>query len=408
MESVLKGLLSEKGVFMKKITSIMLTLVMTAVMCFGSIGSVYAAPEPLVLEDFSDCTWAEIGQTVEKAISGEIDITNTTWSVGDTKDVTLTTGETIQLQIADFNHDTFEDGTTAPITLVMKDCLNTKAPMNSSSTYGDGGYPDSIMKNYVKENIYDKLPTDLKSIVSPVKKKSYTDCYDENSLTEESYNVWLLAEAEVVDDVGYTIGNGEGTKYSIFSDDASRIKKVNGSATTWWLRSTDRTIDIGAACVGSGGTVADFDATYNCGVAVGMCVRGTAASEDTKTIDVTVPEVIAFVADENGDFSSNVNIKNNSSTMSVDTVLSAEAYGEWSIVPSTTNFASMGANQKKFSLIAEESGLSEIDLSAGSYSFNVSKLGDADFVLKGKTGPVTENITEERCVTVGLYLSEAA
>lgn len=138
------------------------------------------------------------------------------------------------------------------------------------------------------------------------------------------------------------------------------------------------------------------------------CTYTYSTPTEISIIDVTVPEVIAFVADENGDFSSNVNIKNNSSTMSVDTVLSAEAYGEWSIVPSTTNFASMGANQKKFSLIAEEPGLSEIDLSAGSYSFNVSKLGDADFVLKGKTGPVTENITEERCVTVGLYLSEAA
>ena len=143
-------------------------------------------------------------------------------------------------------------------------------------------------------------------------------------------------------------------------------------------------------------------------MAVGLCVRGTAASEDTNIIDVTVPEKISFVADDSGDFSSNVNIKNNSSAMSVDTILSAEAYGGWTLVPSSTSFATIGVNQKKFSLIAEEPGLSEIDLSAGAYSFNVSKLGDADFVLKGKTGPVTENITEERCVTVGLYLSEAA
>lgn len=123
-------------------------------------------------------------------------------------------------------------------------------------------------------------------------------------------------------------------------------------------------------------------------------------------MDVTVPEVIAFVADENGDFSSDVNIKNNS-TMSIETVLSAEAYGNWSIVPSSTSFDSMGANQNKFSLIAEEPGLSEIDLSAGAYTFSISSLGSADFVLKGKTGPVTENINEERCVTVGLYITES-
>lgn len=132
----------------------------------------------------------------------------------------------------------------------------------------------------------------------------------------------------------------------------------------------------------------------------------TVTSDKSNGIDVTVPEVIAFEADENGDFSSAVNIKNNS-TMSIETVLSAEAYGNWSIVPSSTSFDSMGANQNKFSLIAEEPGLSEIDLSAGAYTFSISSLGSADFVLKGKTGPVTENINEERCVTVGLYITES-
>ena len=393
---------------MRKIMSILLTLVMTAVMCFGSIGSVYAVPEPLV--PFASCSWETIGQVVNRAIDGEIDIANNTWSIGDTKDVTLTTGETIQLQIADFNHDTFEDGTTAPITLVMKDCLNTTAPMNSSDT-AEGGYPASAMKSFVEDNIYEKLPDDLKTIVAPVKKKCYTAYNDASKIDESAYKVWLLSEMEVFGSKTYGVGTDEGTQYSIFSTVANRTKKLNGSVNFWYLRSviSDKASPILGWFCGvnsSNGTVHGDSAEHPNGVVVGMCVRGT--SEDTNTIDVTVPEVIAFVADENGDFSSNVNIKNNSSTMSVDTVLSAEAYGEWSIVPSTTNFASMGANQKKFSLIAEEPGLSEIDLSAGSYSFNVSKQGDADFVLKGKTGPVTENITEERCVTVGLYLSEAA
>ena len=392
---------------MKKIISIILTLVMTAAMCFGSIGSVYAAPEQLV--PFASCSWETIGQVVNRAINGEIDIANNAWSVGDTKDVTLTTGETIQLQIAGFNHDTFEDGTTAPITLVMKDSLDTPAQMNSSRTNA-GGYPASYMKTYVEENIYDKLPADLKSIVSPVKKKCYTTYNDVTSLGEASYNVWLLAETEVFDGVSFTVGNGEGIKYAIFTDNPSRTKKVDGSAAAWWLRSAHSSASACFVCVygGDSGSV-DYGAASNSyGVVAGLCVRGTAASEDTNIIDVTVPERISFVADDSGDFSSNVNIKNNSSAMSVDTILSAEAYGGWTLVPSSTSFATIGVNQKKFSLIAEEPGLSEIDLSAGAYSFNVSKLGDADFVLKGKTGPVTENITEERCVTVGLYLSEAA
>ena len=199
---------------MKKITSIILTLVMTAAMCFGSIGSVYAAPEQLV--PFASCSWETIGQVVNRAINGEIDIANNAWSVGDTKNVTLTTGETIQLQIAGFNHDTFEDGTTAPITLVMKDCLNTKASMNSSDT-AEGGYPASAMKSFVEDNIYEKLPDDLKTIVAPVKKKCYTAYNDVSKIDESAYKVWLLSEMEVFGSKTYGVGTDEGTQYSIFS-----------------------------------------------------------------------------------------------------------------------------------------------------------------------------------------------
>lgn len=220
--------------------------------------------------DFATSTWAEIKTAVQLGIGG-LDLSEY-WAVGDTKSVTLTTNEVIELQIAGFNHDTYSDGVTAPVTLVMKNCLNTKYYMNN---YDDntGGYPASTMKTYVETNIYDKLPSDLKAIVAPVKKKCYTTFNQASSLSEANYNVWLLAEAEVFDSVSYTIGNGEGTKYPIFTDNASRIKKVNGPANTWWLRSAYSGSSAGFVRVRSGGGVGNYYASYSGGVAVGLCIR---------------------------------------------------------------------------------------------------------------------------------------
>ncbi len=218
-------------------------------------------------------SWQQIGDLVLKAEQGTVNLSDY-FSVGDTKPVTLTTGETIELQIAGFNHDTFSDGVTAPVTFVMKNCLNTKAQMNSSNTNA-GGYPASAMKSWINTNIYDKLPSDLKTLVAPVKKKWYTTYNDASSLTEGNYNVWLLSEMEVSGTNTYTIGNGEGSKYDIFTDNASRIKRVNGTADRWWLGSCGRNDSSSFVSVNSGGSVSDNNyAGDSGGVAAGLCIRG--------------------------------------------------------------------------------------------------------------------------------------
>ncbi len=217
-------------------------------------------------------SWQQIGDLVLKAEQGTVNLSDY-FSVGDTKPVTLTTGETIELQIAGFNHDTFSDGVTAPVTFVMKDCLNTKAQMNSTAINA-GGYPASAMKTYVETNIYDKLPSDLKTLVAPVKKKWYTTYNDANSLTESNYNVWLLSEMEVSGTNTYTIGNGEGTKYDVFTDNASRIKRVNGTADWWWLGSCGRGGSDYFVCVRFDGVVSFGSASSLQGVCAGLCIRG--------------------------------------------------------------------------------------------------------------------------------------
>ena len=256
---------------------------------------------------FSNATsWADIGGAIAVDINGDIDLP-TIWNIGDTKDVTLTTGETIQLQIAGFNHDTFSDGVTAPVTLVMKDCLNTKAKMNSSNT-NTGGYPASAMKTWVENNIYDKLPSDLKAIVAPVKKKWYTTYNDVNSLTEGDYNVWLLSEMEVFGTNIYTVGTGEGTKYPIFTDNASRIKKVNGTNNIWWLGSCIKDNNYNFVFAGSGGNLGNDGARLSYGVAVGLCPRSanphfTSGSKGDFLSYITSDSILSYpVNGQKGDY----------------------------------------------------------------------------------------------------------
>ena len=220
--------------------------------------------------DFATSSWNAIHTAVQAAIGG-LDLSSV-WSVGDTKSVTLTTGETIELQIADFNHDTYSDGVKAPISLVMKNCLNATSAMNSTGT-NSGGYPASAMKSYVETNIYDKLPADLKAIVAPVKKKWYTTYNSSSSLTEGNYNVWLLSEMEVFGSKSYTIGTGEGTKYPIFTNNNSRIKKVGSSANWWWLGSCYSGLSGYFVFVYGGGDVNYGNASYSGGVVVGLCIR---------------------------------------------------------------------------------------------------------------------------------------
>ena len=253
---------------------------------------------------FSNATsWADIGGAIAADINGDIDLSKH-WNIGDTKDVTLTTGETIQLQIAGFNHDTYSDGVTAPVTLVMKDCLNIKAQMNSSND-NTGGYPASAMKTYVETNIYDKLPADLKALVTPVKKKCYTTYNQASSLSEANYDVWLLAEAEVFDSVSYTVGNGEGTKYPIFTDATSRIKKSDGFASYWWLRSAYSRYSAYFVHVGSDGIVFYSGASNNYGVVVGLCPRGTTPLQLQKTFlsYITSDSILSYpINGQKGDY----------------------------------------------------------------------------------------------------------
>ena len=116
--------------------------------------------------------------------------------------------------------------------------------MNSSDT-NSGGWNDTAMKKTVMANIYNSIPSDLQSYIKEV------NTYANQGLGSSSSSTGLLSKDKVFlpgmtemfgknykPDQSETEKNQK--KFPIFTNDNSRIKKMNngsGDAYQWWLRS---------------------------------------------------------------------------------------------------------------------------------------------------------------------------
>ncbi len=223
--------------------------------------------------DFSgtlaDNTWAQIAAAAEGGTAGSL------WAVGDEKDVTLTTGETITLRILGFNHDTKTAGGTAGITFGMKNLLAATYYMNSSSTNA-GGWGSSYMRNTTMATLYTLLPEEVKAVIKPVNKLTSAGSQS-STINTTSDSLFLLSEIEVFGVVDRSFA-GEGTQYAWFAAHntaAERIKYLSngsGSANYWWLRSPRSTNSTYFCAVSYLGYVGTSYASYSYGVELGFCV----------------------------------------------------------------------------------------------------------------------------------------
>ena len=157
------------------------------------------------------------------------------FNIGDTKDVELTDGEKLVFQIWDFKHDptVSSDGSeTAAFTFGMSGLTNTTHSTNNLTTT----WSESDIRTTVIPQYYDKLPKLLKNNITSVWKKAREKRSSRNILSYQE-KLFIPAVCEVRD--GYANAGArvwedehEGTKYPIFSDDASRSK-----GDKWFTRS---------------------------------------------------------------------------------------------------------------------------------------------------------------------------
>ena len=118
----------------------------------------------------------------------------------------------------------------------MKHLMKNTQQMNSSST-SSGGWNATNMKKTVMNNVFNSMPAELKAVIKEVKTEANKG--GGNSSSQACTDKVFLPG---FNELGYTNQNYDGnqTKFPIFSNNNSRIKKMNngsGSAEYWWTRS---------------------------------------------------------------------------------------------------------------------------------------------------------------------------
>ena len=220
-------------------------------------GELALIPEP---KSFREDSWETIVANVKVGNLSK-------YKVGDTKEIALTgftnteTGSNglYTIRIANITNTgdvctkeylEREDGTkerysktACGFVIEFEDNITTHKMNNSSTSVG--GYPASSMYTYIQNNIYKCLPDDLKDVIIPtyVVSGHVSTSGEENFVTEED-KLYLLSGKEVYgmdtldtsadltrqldyySNIGVTTSNYSGA-----------IKKLNGGAKFWWLRS---------------------------------------------------------------------------------------------------------------------------------------------------------------------------
>lgn len=238
----------------------------TKVYTLEVIGIMYIYPF-VVGDTLNDTTWDNI------AIVSKLGKAQDYWKVGDTKTVAVN-GVNYQFQIIGFDHDTLttKDGTHTKvgITFQMVDCLNTTYSMNGSDT-NSGGWNGSTMRTSTMATLLNQLPAALKNVLKSVNKLSGTGGGSTSGTQTTHDKLFLLSEVEIFGTTSYSVP-GEGTQYAYYKAGNSKVKKVNGSAYSWWERSpcSGNTSDF--CFVYNSGAANGNNASHSTGVSFGFCV----------------------------------------------------------------------------------------------------------------------------------------
>lgn len=225
------------------------------------IGIVYVYPFTIG-DNLNDTDWADID------ICGRLGMAQQFFKVGDSKTVNIG-GTNYEVQIIGFNHDDKVSGGKAAYSFQLVDCLNQTQQMNTGNT-NTGGWNGSAMRGRMS-TYKSQLPAALRNVIKTVKKKSGTGGGSSSGTQQTNDDLFLLSEIEIFGTTTYSAA-GEGTQYEWYKAGNSRIKKVNGSAYSWWERSPYSGTANDFCRVNSSGYASLNSAHTSFGVSFGFCV----------------------------------------------------------------------------------------------------------------------------------------
>lgn len=199
--------------------------------------SYYATWEEKV--SFATASWEKIAEISESGNATKH------FALGNSKDIVLSNGTVITLQIIGFNHDNLADGTgKAGITLLSKYVLTGSAFSNVHTYNSVVNWSNCKMRTYLNSTFEGLLPEDFKSVVKAVTKVTTITGNRKTTTHTTNDKYWLLSTTEVgYKSMGYG-GTADGTRYAMFNAATSYNKldydlvKTNrdGTACYYFLR----------------------------------------------------------------------------------------------------------------------------------------------------------------------------
>lgn len=185
--------------------------------------------------NLEDCSWNMIRQLVQA------DTFKNYYKVGDTKSITLSSGEVVKMQVASINDGSGNAGAWYPkgtVDFISKDCLSKAYPLNSSNATS-GGWASTNLRDVLNNTIFQTLPIDLQNVIIE-KAHCGSNGQAGHTLVEFSDKLWLPSEYEIIGrnkESSSKENSSYNNQYSIFTNGGSAVKLRNNASATWWTAS---------------------------------------------------------------------------------------------------------------------------------------------------------------------------
>ncbi len=249
--------------------------------------------KPLPAKTFKEDTWTVIQSNAKNCVNNP---SSCPYKVGDTKQIELNSYGKRTLRIANLskptecNQSNFSQSACGFV-LEFIDVITTHV-MNPSGNYkgktyqygwNKDGWPKSQMKTFIDSNIYNSLPSELKSVIIETKTVSGAGSEDTGSFTSTNDKLYLLAPKEIYSDWSNQYDSAKNltrqldyykSKGVTTSSYASAIKyNSEGIASWWWLRSANSYYNSDFFYVSNKGHWNNFNANYSRGVSPAFRIK---------------------------------------------------------------------------------------------------------------------------------------
>lgn len=156
-----------------------------------------------------------------------------------------------------------EDG----VYFVMKDC-SEEMQMNTRAT-NRGGWKKTGLRKYLNTDMLDQMPDDLKEAIT---ERTIRQVIDGKEYISQD-KLWIPSVTEVFGENRKDVEE-DGFQFDIFKDRAKRIKRFDGAAANWWLRSPNPGGDYSFdGVINHGYWGSGWHASGASGVCVGFCIK---------------------------------------------------------------------------------------------------------------------------------------